>query len=142
VFVEDLAVKNMSASARGTKAKPGKSVRPKSGLNRSILDASRFELRRQLEYKTQWKGGLLVPVSPRNTSRKYPEWHTAAENRKTQTKFVCVKCGFSAHADWVAAVNIKEAGLASLACSSSWHARNASCQEPTEGIVCASVQSR
>src|SRR5207302_10803583 len=90
-----------------------------------------------------WKGGLLVPVSPQNTSRKCPRCrHTAAENRQTQTKFVCVKCGFSAHADWVAAINIKEAGLASLACSSSSHARNASCQEPTEGIVCASVQSR
>jgi len=140
VFVEDLQVKNMSASAKGSKANPGKKVGQKSGLNRSILDASPFELRRQLEYKTQWNGGLLVPVSPRNTSRKCPECqHTAAENRKTQTKFVCIACGFSAHADCVGAINIKEAGLASLACSSSSHAANASCQEPTEGIVCASV---
>src|SRR5882762_2901925 len=140
VFVEDLQVKNMSASAKGSKANPGKKVGKKSGLNRSILDASPFELRRQLEYKTQWNGGLLVPVSPQNTSRKCPECqHTAAENRKTQTKFVCIACGFSAHADCVGAINIKEAGLASLACSSSSHAANASCQEPTEGIVCASV---
>jgi putative transposase len=140
VFVEDLQVKNMSRSAKGGRAKPGTKVRQKSGLNRSILDASPFELRRQLEYKTQWNGGLLVPVSPRNTSRKCPACqHTSAESRKTQTKFVCVECGFSANADWVGAVNIKEAGLASLACSSSSHAANASCQEPTEGIVCASV---
>ena len=140
VFVEDLQVKNMSGSAKGRKAKPGKRVRQKSGLNRSILDASPFELRRQLEDKTQWNGGLLVPVSPQNTSRKCPECrHTSAENRKTQTKFVCVECGFSANADWVGAINIKEAGLASLACSSSSHATNASCQEPTEGIVCASI---
>jgi putative transposase len=140
VFVEDLQVKNMSASAKGGRAKPGNKVRQKSRLNRSILDASPFELRRQLEYKTQWNGGLLVVVSPQNTSRKCPECqHTSAENRKTQTKFVCVECGFSANADWVGAVNIKEAGLASLACSSSSHAANASCQEPTEGIVCASV---
>ena len=131
VFVEDLQVKNMSASAKGTKAKPGKKVGRKSGLNRAILDASPFELRRQLKYKTQWNGGLLLAVSPQNTSRKCPECrHTSAENRKTQAKFVCVECGFSAHADWVAAVNIKEAGLASLACSSSSHAASASCQEP------------
>ena len=117
VFVEDLQVKNMSASAKGTKSKPGKKVGRKSQLNRSILDASPFELRRQLEYKTQWNGGLLLPVRPQNTSRKCPECrHTSAENRKTQATFVCVACGFSAHADWVAAVNIKEAGLASLAC--------------------------
>ena len=55
VCIEDLQVKNMSKRA-------AKKVAQKSGMNRSILDASRFELRRQLEYKTQWQGGLLVPV--------------------------------------------------------------------------------
>jgi hypothetical protein len=40
--------------------------------------------------------------------------HVSAENRKTQAKFVCVECGFSANADLVGAVNIKEAGLALL----------------------------
>ena len=133
VFVEDLQVKNMSASSRCTKAKPGKRVAQKSGLNRAILDASPFELRRQLEYKTQWRGGLLVSVPPQNTSRKCPECqHTAAENRKRQATFVCVECGYSANADYVGAVNIKEAGLALLACSQSSPEARASCQEPTE----------
>jgi Probable transposase len=43
VCVEDLQVQNMSKSAAGTKEKPGKRVAQKSGLNRSILDASPFE---------------------------------------------------------------------------------------------------
>jgi putative transposase len=141
VFVEDLPVQNMSASSRGRKAKPGKRVIQKSGLNRAILDASPFELRRQLEYKTQWSGGLLVAVPPQNTSRKCPECqHTAAENRKRQAKFVCVECGFSAHADYVGAVNIKEAGLALLACSQPSPEARASWQEPTEAtrvLACA-----
>ena len=133
VFVEDLQVKNMSASSRCTKAKPGKRVAQKSGLNRAILDASPFELRRQLEYKTQWRGGLLVAVPPQNTSRKCPECqHTAAENRKRQATFVCVECGYSAPADYVGAVNIKEAGFALLACSQPSPAARASWQEPTE----------
>jgi putative transposase len=38
IFVEDLKVKNMSASAKGTVDQPGKTVKAKSGLNRSILD--------------------------------------------------------------------------------------------------------
>jgi len=110
VVIEDLQAKSMSKSAT-------QKVAQKSGLNRSILDASPFELRRQLEYKTRWQGGLLVPVPAQNTSRKCPECgHTSAENRKTQAKFVCVSCGFSANADWVGAVNIREAGLALLAC--------------------------
>ena len=128
VVIEDLLVKNMSKSA-------AKKVAQKSVLNRSILDASPFELHRQLEYKTQWQGGLLVPVPPQNTSRKCPECgQVSAENRKSQAKFVCVECEFSANADFVAAVNIKEAGLASLACSQPSSDIRASCQEPTEGI--------
>ena len=115
VVIEDLQVKNLS--------------------NRSILDASPFALRRQLEYKTQWQGGLLVPVPPQNTGRKCPECQqVAAENRKSQAKFVCVECGFSGNADFVAAVNSSEAGLASLACSQPSSDVRASCQEPTEGI--------
>jgi hypothetical protein len=60
--------------------------------------------------------------------------HVSAENRKSQAKFVCIECGFSANADWVGAVNIREAGLASLACSSASGALSPSWQEPTEGI--------
>ena len=129
VFVEDLQVKNLRASSKGRKAKPGKRVTQKSGLNRAILDARPFELRRQLAYKTPWSGGLLVSVPPQNTSRRCPECqHTAAENRKTQAKFVCGECGFSAHADFVGAVNIKEAGLALSACSQPSPAARASWQ--------------
>jgi putative transposase len=85
--------------------------------------------------KTRWQGGLLVAVPPQNTSRKCSECgRTSAENRKTQSKFVCVECGFSANADFVGAVNIREAGLASLACLSSSGDVSPSCQEPTEGI--------
>ena len=35
--VEKLLLKNMTKSARGTKEKPGKNVKQKSGLNRSIM---------------------------------------------------------------------------------------------------------
>lgn len=133
VFVEDLQVSSMSKSSKGTKDKPGKRVAQKSGLNRSILDASPFELRRQLEYKMLWNGGIFIAVPPQNTSRKCPECqHTSKENRKSQAKFVCVSCGFSANADFVGAFNIKEAGLALLACSQPSGDVSPSCQEPTE----------
>jgi len=135
VFIEDLSIRNMSKSARGSQEKHGKNVKRKSGLNRAVLDASPFELRRQLQYKLTWRGGLLVAVPPQNTSRRCPACGTvSAENRRTQEKFSCVQCGFTANADFVAAVNIKEAGLASLACSQSSAEVRPSCQEPTEGI--------
>jgi putative transposase len=129
VCIEDLQVQNMSASATG------KGARAKSGLNRSILDASPFELRRQLEYKTAWRGGLLIPVPPQNTSRTCPCCeHVSKDNRKTQAEFVCVECGFSENADLVGAINIKRLGIASLACSSPSGDVSPSWQEPAEGI--------
>lgn len=135
VCIEDLQVTNMSASAAGTKDKPGKNVRAKSGLNRSILDASPFELRRQLEYKTVWRGGLLVPVPPQNTSRSCPCCeHVSKDNRKAQSEFVCVECGFSENADLVGAINIKRLGIASLVCSLSSGDASPSWQKPTESI--------
>jgi putative transposase len=135
VCIEDLQVKNMSASAAGTKDKPGKNVRAKAGLHRSIRDASPFELRRQLEYKTVWRGGLLIPVPPQNTSRFCPCCeHVSQDHRKSQSEFVCVECGFSENADFVAAINIKRLGIASLVCSSSSGEVSPSWQKPTESI--------
>src|SRR6266576_527622 len=83
VFVEDLPVRNMCKSSKGT----GKRVAQKSGLNRAMLDGSPFELRRQLQYKTDWRGGLFYAVPAQNTSRTCPvAWggcgQVSAENRK------------------------------------------------------------
>ena len=57
VCIEDLQVRNMSKSAAGSTETPGKQVRAKAGLNRSILDQGWFEFRRQLQYKLSWQGG-------------------------------------------------------------------------------------
>ncbi|WP_240462146.1 RNA-guided endonuclease TnpB family protein, partial [Burkholderia sp. Nafp2/4-1b] len=59
VCIEDLQVRNMSKSAAGNTEDPGKNVRAKSGLNKSILDQGWFEFRRQLDYKLAWNGGWL-----------------------------------------------------------------------------------
>ena len=117
VCVEDLRVSNMSSSAAGSRQSPGSKVRAKSGLNRSILDQGWAELRRQLEYKLAWNGGRLIAVPAINTSRTCPECGcTGQGNRKTQARFCCVECGYEANADLVAAINVRRAGLARIAC--------------------------
>ena len=117
VCIEDLQVRNMSRSAAGTVEAPGKNVRAKSGLNKSILDQGWFAFRRQLDYKLAWKGGWLVAVPPRNTSRTCPCCgHVSADNRRTQAKFCCVACGLEEHADVVGAINVLRAGHARFAC--------------------------
>ncbi len=118
VIIEDLNVKNMTKSAAGTKEEPGKNVKGKSRLNRLILEEGFGEFGRMLEYKLAQKGGLLIRVPPKNTSRTCPICgHIAEENRKTQANFKCVKCGLGENADIVGAINILKAGLDQLGVS-------------------------
>ncbi len=117
VCIEDLQVRNMSRSAAGSSDQPGRNVKAKSGLNKSILDQGWFEFRRQLEYKQVWLGGDVLAVPARNTSRTCPACgHVSAENRQTQAKFACVECGYENNADLVGAINVLRAGHARLAC--------------------------
>lgn len=117
VVVEDLQVSNMSRSAAGTVENPGRNVRQKAGLDRSILDQGWAEFRRQVEYKMLWAGGLFLAVPPMNTSRTCPSCgHVSADSRRSQAVFRCVECGFEENADLVAAINILRAGRARLAC--------------------------
>ena len=111
IVVEDLKVKNMTASARGTVENPGKNVKQKTGLNREMLDTAFGELRRNLEYKC----GRLIEVNPAYTSQTCSECgHTDRENRKSQARFLCVDCGFVSNADTNAAMNIRRLGMAQL----------------------------
>ncbi|OED34512.1 hypothetical protein AB832_07385 [Flavobacteriaceae bacterium (ex Bugula neritina AB1)] len=107
VVCELLKVRNMSKSAKGTEEKHGKNVAAKSGLNKSILDEGWHEIRRQLEYKMAWKGGVFATVNPRNTSRECNRCgHTEKGNRTSQANFECVACSHSENADKNAAKNI------------------------------------
>lgn len=113
IALEDLRIKNMSASAAGTVEAPGKNVRAKAGLNRGILDAAWGEFARQITYKVEWRGGRVILVNPAYTSRTCRCCgHEAAENRKTQSVFACVACGHAENADVHAAKNILAAGHA------------------------------
>ena len=51
MYVEKLNIRGMSRSARGTEEEPGRNVKAKSGLNKSILDQGWYEFKRQLDYK-------------------------------------------------------------------------------------------
>ena len=116
VYVEDLQVANMSKSAKGNAEQHGRNVKQKSGLNRTILDQSWSEFRRQLDYKLLWCGGHLIAVPPQNTSRCCPACgHTTKDNRQTQALFECVDCGYQNNADIVGAINVLKRGQEILA---------------------------
>ena len=133
IVIEDLQVKNMSKSASGNLNKPGRHVKAKSGLNRSILDQGWFEFRRQIEYKQVWRGGDVLAVPPQYTSQRCSCCGTVSkENRPSQAKFACIACGYQANADVNAAMNILAAGHAVLACGEIVQQDNSVKQELTE----------
>ena len=116
IVIEDLNVRAMSASAKGTVQEPGRNVRAKAGLNTAILDLGWSEFRRQLEYKQDWRGGRVLAVPAQNTSRRCSTCgHTSPDNRRSQAIFRCVACGHGENADVNAAKNILAAGHAVLA---------------------------
>jgi IS605 OrfB family transposase len=63
-----------------------------------------------LAYKAKLEGIEIIRVNPRNTSRRCSECgHIAKENRRSQSQFVCVKCGKEdrpVNADYNAARNL------------------------------------
>ncbi|QHM90391.1 RNA-guided endonuclease InsQ/TnpB family protein [Acetobacter pasteurianus] len=104
---EDLKIRNMVRSASGTVAEPGRNVRQKAGLNRSILDQGWGLLRLFSGYKTAACGGQCLDVPAPNTSRECRMCgHISAENRASQARFSCVRCGHAENADDNASVVI------------------------------------
>ena len=116
IAIEDLNVKGMTASSKGTVEQPGKRVKQKSGLNRGILDVGFGELRRQLDYKAKRTGSNVVVVD-----RWFPSSKTCSACGVVQEsmplkvrEWTCPECGAHHDRDVNAAKNIKAVGLEML----------------------------
>jgi len=114
VAIEDLKLANMTKSAKGDTENPGKNVKAKSGLNRSLLNGGFHQFRTRLEAKVGARNGQVIAVNPAYTSQTCAACgHVSPENRKTQADFVCVECGHANNADVNAAQNILHRALSS-----------------------------
>ena len=104
IRVEDLQIKNMTRSAKGTRGDPGRNVRRKAGLNRGILRSGWGLLVRRLEEKAP---GRVEKVKPHYTSQRCSACgQVDRDSRESQAVFRCTACGFAGHADVNAAINI------------------------------------
>lgn len=106
VAVEDLSVKNMTTSAAGTTESPGRNVKQKSGLNRSILDGAPAKLVSFIRYKAERAGGGMQAVNPRGTSVECAACG-AIVAKTLATRYHECPCGFGVHRDFNAACNIR-----------------------------------
>lgn len=109
VAMEDLRVRNMTASARGTVEEPGKNVAQKAGLNRAILDVAPGAIRVRLGQKLAAAGGVQLLVPAAHTSQRCNACgHINAGNRPSRDVFRCLACGHEADADANASCNIRD----------------------------------
>jgi putative transposase len=108
IRVEDLSVRGMTRSARGTVEAPGRNVRQKAGLNRAILGNAWGVVVRRLEQKAP---GRVEKINPAYTSLTCSACGTTdREARESQAVFRCRSCGHTEHADVNAARNIAAGG--------------------------------
>jgi putative transposase len=105
IRVEDLKVRAMTRSGRGSRECPGTHVAQKRGLNREISRQGWGLLVARLQHKAS---GRLEFVPPAYTSQRCSQCgHVAPGNRKSQAVFQCVACGAGpCNADVNAARNI------------------------------------
>jgi putative transposase len=112
LHLEDLKVKNLTASARGTIEEPGSNVAQKAGLNRSFADVSPGETRIQIVYKMRRSGGRVEFHNPAYSSQRCAECgYIDAANRPDRDTFTCVSCGHAACPDTNAGRNLLYLGL-------------------------------
>ena len=115
IVVEDLLIPNMVASAGGTIANPGRNVRAKSGLNRSILRQGWAEIISMLAYKARRAGLRFTLVWPAHSSQTCSRCGGVdPKSRRSQAEFECTTCGYWDNADVNASMVIAHRGLRQL----------------------------
>jgi putative transposase len=116
VVLEALRIQNMTRSARGTLDAPGRNVKAKTGLNRSILSMAWGKANRMLDYKCLLKGSELLKVPAAFSSQTCAVCGRVAHgSRPSRDWFQCVGCGHRAPADTNAAQVLLRRGLAAQA---------------------------
>jgi putative transposase len=104
IRVEDLNIRDMTRSAKGTAAEPGKNVAAKAGLNREISRSGWGLLVRRLEDNAPRR---VQKINPAYTSQRCSACgHVDRKSRESQAGFWCTACGYACNADVNAARNI------------------------------------
>jgi putative transposase len=119
VAMEDLRV---SAMTRRPKAKTDDQGRPaangaraKAGLNKGILGSVWGRIKTYAQYKAPKHNVLFLLVPPHHSSQECAVCgHIHPDNRPTQSRFVCQRCGQTDHADHNASRVIARRGVSAV----------------------------
>lgn len=97
-------------------------IRARKSQRYALHSWSFHDLIEKIKYKAKLAGVMVIDIDPRNTSKTCSNCgHCSKSNRKTQSEFLCVSCGFSANADTNAALNISAKGWGVLSIAHTDH---------------------
>ncbi len=120
IVCEDLKIAKMTRRAKPKQAESGiylpNGAKTKSGLNKSILDAGWGMFVSTLRYKAAERGKQVIAVPPQYTSQMCSACGEIVKKSLSHRTHRC-DCGFVAHRDHNAALNILRLGLESLEAS-------------------------
>jgi IS605 OrfB family transposase len=96
-----------------------KGIRTNSTVSKALRTAigkwAFDELGSFIKYKATLKGIPILEIDSKNTSRECSVCgHIDKKNRKTQSEFSCIKCGYTENADINASKNISSRGICQL----------------------------
>jgi putative transposase len=117
IFHENLNIIGMMRRPKPKQDEDGKylpnNASAKSGLNKSIADASWCQFLNILKYKAAEPGKKVIGVSPHYTSQECPKCHCMVKKSLSVRTHRC-PCGFVANRDFAASLNILRIGLDTL----------------------------
>lgn len=113
LHVQQMTKKPMARLENGKWVSNG--ARAKAGLNSAILRSGWGRVRQYTTYKAARRNQLVIAVPPHHTSQECCHCgHIHPDNRRTQSRFVCQRCGHAENADTNAAKVQKKRGIALL----------------------------
>lgn len=112
IATEELTVRNMTGSARGTAVAPGRNVAQKAGLNRAILDAAPTTFLNMLRYKAEEAGAGFYEAKTRSLkpSQRCPQCDAVSKKSLDVRQHDCA-CGCRMGRDEAAALVLLQFGL-------------------------------
>ena len=103
---EELGLRNMMRSARGTAEAPGTNVARKAAFNRALADAGLGGFARGLDAKAARAGLPMFAVDPRWTTMAFRDCGTLVPKPPSMRLHRCPRCGLVMQRDHMAAGNV------------------------------------
>ena len=118
IIDEKLNIKGMKSRCKPKKDDNGQFVKNgqsrKTGLNRSISDASWLGMHTKIRVMAEKSSKLIYQTNPKYTSQKCRNCGHIDKDNRDGEKFICVNCGHIEHADIGAAKTIRDKGITEL----------------------------